>query len=151
MKEGFMIFLDTPHNTYDFTEIDGVFFKDRGETFDEINNRLKGFVEFIKENGLMPITYEIKNLKTEEKKLYTISESIRSEYEEFEQIMLKLSPNYIFENSFKIEVYKALYNYHESTGKLKKSLFHLYEIFLKSEGFSLSSHEKIEEFLDEFQ
>lgn len=151
MKEGFVVFFDTPHNTHDFSEIDGIFFKNRGEEFDEIDKRLIGFKEFIKENGLMPTTYEIKNLKTEKKKLYTVSESIKCEYEEFEQNMLKLSSNYIFENSFKIEVYKALYNYHEATGKLKKSLFQLYEIFLKSEGFSLSTHEKIEEFLEKFQ
>lgn len=151
MKEGFLVFFDTPHNTHDFSEIDGIFFKDRGEEFDDIDRRLIGFKEFIKENGLMPTNYEIKNLKTEKKKLYIISESIKNEYENFETSMLSSSKNYIFENSFKIEIYKALYDYHKSTGNLKKSLSYLYEKFLKYDGLSLATHEDIETFLNQIQ
>ena len=151
MKEGFVVFFDTPHNTHDFSEIDGIFFQDRGEEFDDIDRRLIGFKEFIKENKLMPTKYEIKNLKTEKKKLYTISECIKSEYETFEMAMLSSDKNYIFRNSFKIEVYKSLYNYHESTGNLKESLSYLYENFLKCDGFSLATHEDIEIFLDQIR
>ncbi|MGL5754061.1 MULTISPECIES: hypothetical protein [Bacteria] len=151
MKEGFVVFFDTPHNTHDFSEIDGIFFKNRGETFNDIDRRLIGFKDFIKENGLTPTTYEIQDLKTKKNKIYTISESIKNEYENFEINMLSLSKDYIFENSFKIEVYKTLYNYHKYTGNLKETLAFLYEEFLKCDGFSLATHEDIEIFLNKIR
>lgn len=147
MKKGFLVTLESKHSTYDFSEIDGIYFADRGETIEKINQKLKVYIEEIKANGNTPSKYKIKNLATAEEKEFVISSTIEEEFEIFYDYICNLSKVEIFNNSKKIEFYKSMLEYAKSCEDIKLPLSELYEKYLKTSNVILSDKESIRNFL----